>query len=286
MARSTPWGSAQESISISRGVSCVSTASHGGIMVTLSAAEMLLSEHAKKRGMQWSGYLCYEEDCNADIVLFDSELLLSLAVSKGVFGEGRTEQQVKDCAYKSLSFWNADYLLDKGVEPEAVAYEEWKARKEADILRANKDPDFIVLAHSESHTLLQGILCIGTADGENHYVTKESYRPIYEKCNNRLSKCVVVDEKDIPKPLDRVVPYLIANAPKITSDSDEQTIAVAISKFDRMIVRVIDSLTSMTISNSNETYRECYDRLKRHFQFTKDLFHPAYADAKFYKYLD
>ena len=282
MARSTPWGSAQESISISRGVSFVSTASHGGIMVTRAAADKLLSEHAKKRGMHWSGYLCYEEDCDAAIVEYDSSELRSKAILMGVYGENRTEQHVKETAYKSLSFWNADYLLDAGVAPEPASYEEWKARKEADTLRANKDPDFIVVAYAESHSLLKGITCVGTADGSMHFVTKESYTPEGHKCINRLSKCIVIDSADIPSPEDRVLPYVMAETLNISNNWEADNATDSIRKFDLMMRSVMGSLAALTFEASNESYRDCYDRYKRRFQFVKELVSPAYAEANFF----
>lgn len=64
----SPWGDVQTCDTLCPGVFLVSTASHGGTMV---AQEMsaVLSPAARKCGFKMGGYLCYEEDCDENVVL-------------------------------------------------------------------------------------------------------------------------------------------------------------------------------------------------------------------------
>lgn len=69
--RSSPWGEIQECDYICRGVYQVSTASHGGVMLRSSLAETLLSPAARKCGFRERGFTCFEEDCQAAVVLLE-----------------------------------------------------------------------------------------------------------------------------------------------------------------------------------------------------------------------
>ncbi len=72
----SPWGEIQRCELICIGVFEVSTASHGGIMVSRDMTAVL-SPVARKCGMKYRGYLCYEEDSEEGIVyreLMDKKL--------------------------------------------------------------------------------------------------------------------------------------------------------------------------------------------------------------------
>lgn len=64
----SPWGDVQTSDMLCPGVFLVSTASHGGTMVARDMAAML-SPAARKCGLKMGDYLCYEEDCDENVVL-------------------------------------------------------------------------------------------------------------------------------------------------------------------------------------------------------------------------
>ena len=66
--RLSPWGDIQTSDTLCPGVFMVSTASHGGTMVALDMAA-ILSPAARKCGLRMGDYLCFEEDCDENIVL-------------------------------------------------------------------------------------------------------------------------------------------------------------------------------------------------------------------------
>lgn len=66
----TPWGLSQSAKQIVRGITVYGTASHGGICVAPGAAKWL-SKFTVSNGMRWGGGYWYEEDCVADLVLYD-----------------------------------------------------------------------------------------------------------------------------------------------------------------------------------------------------------------------
>lgn len=64
----SPWGNVQTCRELCSGMFLVSTASHGGIMVAKEIATTLPLA-ARKCGFKEDGYLCFEEDCAACVVL-------------------------------------------------------------------------------------------------------------------------------------------------------------------------------------------------------------------------
>jgi len=72
----SPWGKVQSCDILCSGVFLVSTASHGGTMVSKDIEEFL-SPAAKKCGEHKNSFLCFEEDCNESVVfreLLDKKL--------------------------------------------------------------------------------------------------------------------------------------------------------------------------------------------------------------------
>ena len=73
MPMSSPWGEVQHKTTIMRGIHFVSTAGHGGFMVSkgmmkqFSPALALASVY----GGTYGGYICFEEDCEAAAVLLE-----------------------------------------------------------------------------------------------------------------------------------------------------------------------------------------------------------------------
>lgn len=64
----SPWGKVQTCDVLCPGVFLVSTASHGGTLVSKEVLA-LLSHAAQKCGFKQGGYLCFEEDCQESVVL-------------------------------------------------------------------------------------------------------------------------------------------------------------------------------------------------------------------------
>ena len=73
MSSYSPWGAIQDSTQITLGVRWVSTASHGGLMVSRTAAAKYLSEQAIKaiHSTRSAEYVCFEEDCEYAIAFFE-----------------------------------------------------------------------------------------------------------------------------------------------------------------------------------------------------------------------
>lgn len=63
------WGEIQSCRTIAKGIYEVSTAGHGGVMISTELAPYILSPEALEKGVKERGYLCYEEDCDACIPL-------------------------------------------------------------------------------------------------------------------------------------------------------------------------------------------------------------------------
>lgn len=63
----SPWGKVQSCDRLCRGVYCVSTAGHGGIMIQKGIARKILSVEARRIAVMDHGYACFEEDCAATV---------------------------------------------------------------------------------------------------------------------------------------------------------------------------------------------------------------------------
>lgn len=63
------WDEVQSCTTIATGIYDVSTEGHGGVMISAELAPHILSSEALQIGLQENGYYCYEEDCDAAVVL-------------------------------------------------------------------------------------------------------------------------------------------------------------------------------------------------------------------------
>lgn len=177
--KQSPWGTVQSEDKVTRGVTCVDTAGHGGFLVSKGYAQKHLSIAAQKRGEEWHGYYAYEEDCLASIIY------LELPETRKILNN----PNLPDSHFiERLSLYNADYLIEVGITPEPVAYARYLEIKEDEKLRAEKSPDLIVSALG----LDDKVAKVHTADGKTHFVTLESYR--LRSGLNLLSKCKLVTE--------------------------------------------------------------------------------------------
>lgn len=174
MATSSPWGKVDYVKNYQRGVRFVSTPSHGGFMISKGFAQKNLSIAAQKRAEEYNGYLCFEEDCLACIVLLE-------------LPNTRSEKTLPEQLIESLSYYNADYLIAVGITPEPKAYARYLESQEDSRLRAEKSPNLIVSALG----LNDEVVKVYTADGTSHFVTTESYQK--RTGLNLLSNCVKVD---------------------------------------------------------------------------------------------
>ena len=93
----SPWGLIQTRKTLCPGFFDVSTASHGGIMVAREFVAGNLSPAAQRYGFWEGGYLCFEEDSDAQIVL--RELMdrgLYTAPVNEYFGPGEYSKCIDD----------------------------------------------------------------------------------------------------------------------------------------------------------------------------------------------
>jgi len=180
----SPWGSIQRRKTFQDGIIDVSTASHGGMMVRKDIAKQVLSVQARKKGFQYRDYLCYEEDCDWAIPVFELKHLW-----QKIF-KNKTIEEIESILMKSLSLWNADYLLSIGVQPIDEYYQEYLNRQKEEEMLKNKHPDLIVAAWGDWHTGVKGVCQVVTADGKYHHVTEESYNK--RSGLNLLSKCEII----------------------------------------------------------------------------------------------
>lgn len=160
-------------------------------MVARGFAEKHLSSAARKRGIEYGNYLCFEEDCAWEIVAFELKSLHRerfMNEKSGVILEKYDQEK----NLMTLSYFYADYLLEVGMEPLEPAYTRFKKSKLSKQMRENKHPDLIVSASgSWSHNMGVGVVKVSTADDVEYFVTKESYDK-RDHDLTLLSDCVLV----------------------------------------------------------------------------------------------
>ena len=102
--KNSPWGEVQQSDTLCPGVFLVYTASHGGVMVSKDM-DAILSPAARKCGLRSNGFLCFEEDCDENIVfreLLDKKLW---AIPDRIQDKAGYEERINE----SLRKYHPDY---------------------------------------------------------------------------------------------------------------------------------------------------------------------------------
>lgn len=213
MGRHSPWGQVQHSNKVVRGITIVSTASHGGLMATEKAAQQWFSPAALANAMRIPGYYCWEEDCQIDIAIYDAKSLWErfCSVLPGLTSKPMDEMLAK--IKRSISGWYPDYLLAKGETPDPETYAIYKARKESERMRKERDPNHIVTAWGTWDTLVPGVIRVATADGKSHFVTEESYDKIRADdvltYSLPLDHCEIIEPELMPSLDERFIPYVL-----------------------------------------------------------------------------
>jgi uncharacterized protein DUF7007 len=163
----TPWGKSDEAIRIARGLTWVSTPSHGGFLVGRGYAQKNLTPHAIAKGERFGSYLAYEEDCAAAIILWEVPQAHAQLFPKS---------DIKNL-YDSLSRWNADYLLARDLKPAEPGYSEFLQSREEDRLRDAQSPDLIVAAQWDAD---RNFTIVHTADDKQHRVPTAAYDQLHQ----------------------------------------------------------------------------------------------------------
>lgn len=185
----SPWGGIQVSNVLAKGFKAVSTAGHGGYMVTSTFAAKYLTVPCIKRAFTYSNYLCYEEDCDYAILLYDLLFHHKDIFENKIIGEKYTLEETMISLKESISCYNPDYLFEIGETPAEEQYGYYLERKEIEEMRRSKNPDLIISALSENDEVTRVI----TADSKHHYVKSESYSKIFNTSKKLLlSDCEMV----------------------------------------------------------------------------------------------
>jgi hypothetical protein len=115
----TPWGKSQTTYRIADRLHWVSTSSHGGVMIALSRAHEILSPAAIARGDKFGDFLCYEEDCACNMVLFET-LRLYPAEWRTALRLPVSDAEAIDDIWKTLSRWEWEYLEARGLPVDPI----------------------------------------------------------------------------------------------------------------------------------------------------------------------
>ena len=107
-APNSPWGRVQSRNTAIRGVHLVTTASHGGILISKGLASKILTPAALKFGFEYFGYLAFEEDCSMTIPLFEHQEWLA------PLGLNAKEITVADLI-KSGDYYDS-YIAERGLK--------------------------------------------------------------------------------------------------------------------------------------------------------------------------
>lgn len=115
LPRSSPWGAVQKCEELCEGVFEVSTAGHGGIMVRYAVSDFLSSE-ALKCAFRENRSFCFEEDCDAQIVLREMLDKNMWKIPARIIDKARYEDSVN----QSLQRWHPEYWesRQKSLSPE------------------------------------------------------------------------------------------------------------------------------------------------------------------------
>ena len=110
-ARPTPWGKADSVKQLAAGVTLIGTPSHGGIMIGKNKAKGILTPAGRMCGRQWNQYLCYEEDCLMNIVLFEHpEYWVEYQKTWMRPEEVSTVENIKESSREGIKQWNPEYF--------------------------------------------------------------------------------------------------------------------------------------------------------------------------------
>ena len=100
----SPWGEVQTCDVLCPGVFLVSTASHGGTLVSKEVSSML-SPAARKCGFKQGCYLCFEEDCQESVVLRELLDKKLWSVPERIKDQAAFEENIN----KSIREYNPEY---------------------------------------------------------------------------------------------------------------------------------------------------------------------------------
>lgn len=160
----TPWGKSDSTTKVMRGLSFVTTPSHGGFMITRKLASEILSQAAILEGRICGQYLAYEEDCDAEVILWEVKKARDLTPS-------HSEEQIR----RSLSAWHVPYLVAVNVIPLEPEWTHYQERQEEDRLRREHGPIIICAWGDWKDGVPKGHVKVELANGHSYILTSEDY---------------------------------------------------------------------------------------------------------------
>lgn len=109
----SPWGEVQYCTEVSPDIAWeVSTAGHGGVMIDRNAADFL-SNYARSIAIDSEGCLCFEEDCDAAVAVYELD-------QNGLYEFPEYDYSISRDEYmqsveRTLRDWHSDYAASIGL---------------------------------------------------------------------------------------------------------------------------------------------------------------------------
>lgn len=192
MSQSSPWGRIQHTQHIMPGWRSVSTAGHGGYMLTKRFAEDHLCPAAIRRAHRFLNWLCYEEDCDWAIVAWELPRYWDRVFAESSQKYRDNPEVQRAYLLQSLSRWHPDYLIAKGVEPDPEGLARWQDQEDFNRMRGERHPDLIISAVGSHYpSVPEGAVQVTTADHKRHFVDGEHY---HEYCTTKGSMKLLLSE--------------------------------------------------------------------------------------------
>jgi hypothetical protein len=179
----SPWGGIQNKQNLVRGVRFVSTASHGGLMITERFANRWLTKQARALAERWGSYFCYEEDCAYAIPCIENREIFTAFAAPLL----HPEQFTQESCIATIQSYYPQYWLDTGhtLTPEyQERYNLMTALEQAE--KENAIDRIIDVKHCDDYIEVTTVL------GYTKKVDKEKYLALWVKCSYRrplLSWC-------------------------------------------------------------------------------------------------
>lgn len=102
----TPWGKAQGSYKLARGVIFYYTSGHGGMKVSKRIADKYMTEYARTHCIDRYGAYWFEEDCDINLPLYELSLNMPGFAAVAVeFSKNATIEKLPEYIRR----WNSDY---------------------------------------------------------------------------------------------------------------------------------------------------------------------------------
>lgn len=171
----TPWGQSHTTDRYAPGFVSVDTSSHGGFRLSETFADAVgLSEAARNAATyHWKGHAYwYEEDCDWNVLTIE---LPQYADKMFAYMDDSARKDPRAYSLLVLSQYKPEYLIARGITPDATRYGRYLRGQQNDQMRAARHPDLIVAGSGDWKTGIPGVYEAITADGKTHLVHGDSY---------------------------------------------------------------------------------------------------------------